>query len=211
MWKLRCPLPLMLDSMIDFSQPANVVAPLLLGCHLRHAGVTIRITETEAYTGKDDEGAHSFRGETASNRAMFGPPGHMYVYASYGIHRAGNIVCAPLGDGQGVLLRAGEVIDGLDIAIERRGNVPLARLAQGPGNLGKALDFHRRHNGSPITGPEFLLSFHDLKPTETILRGKRIGLTKNAEATLRFWIAGNPSVSSPRGPRSGTLFHLHDQ
>lgn len=198
----------MLACMIDFSATAACVAPQLLGCHIWHAGVTIRLTEVEAYTGANDEGAHTFRGQTNSNKAMFGPPAHMYVYASYGIHRAGNIVCAPVGDGQGVLLRAGEVIEGLDIARTRRPDVDHHRLAQGPGNLGKVLDLHRRHNGAPITGPEFLFSEYPTKPHEEILVGKRIGLTKNALAPLRFWLAGNPTVSKPNSSRVGKPFQL---
>lgn len=199
----------MLACMIDFSASAAVVAPQLLGCYLTHAGVTIRLTEVEAYTGADDEGSHTFRGQTVSNRAMFGLPAHMYVYASYGIHRAGNIVCAPPGNGQGVLLRAGEVIEGLDIAHTRRGDVPHHRLAQGPGNLGKVLDLHRRHNGAPITGPEFILTEHPTRQDEQILVGKRIGLTKNALAPLRFWLAGNPTVSRPNSIRVGMPFPLN--
>lgn len=195
----------MLACMIDFSLSAGLVAPLLLGCHLQHAGVTIRITEVEAYTGANDEGAHTFRGETPSNRAMFGPPAHMYVYASYGIHRAGNIVCAPVGDGQGILLRAAEVIDGKDLAYERRGDVPFPRLASGPGNVGKALDLHRSDNGQPIRGPKFLFHENPPLPAEAIYVGRRIGLTKNADAPLRFWIAGDPTVSGAKKPRGATL------
>lgn len=92
--------------MINFDDPADVVAPQLLGATLTHAGVTMRITEVEAYLGTGDPAAHTARGITPRNAAMFGPGGHMYVYLSYGIHRAGNIVCAPEGTGQGCLLRA---------------------------------------------------------------------------------------------------------
>ena len=122
--------------MIDFTQPADIVAPQLLGTALSHGDVTIRITEVEAYLGATDPAAHTYRGMTKQNRAMFGPPGRLYVYRSYGIHLACNIVCAPEGDGQGCLLRAGEVIHGVPRALDRRGLRPLYRLAQGPGNSG---------------------------------------------------------------------------
>ena len=107
--------------MIDFSHTADVVAPQLLGCVITHAGVRIRLTEVEAYLGTDDAAAHTFRGKTPRNAAMFGPPGRLYVYASYGIHRNVNIVCAPEGVGQGCLLRGGEVLSGIDTAFARRG------------------------------------------------------------------------------------------
>lgn len=105
-------------------------------------------------------------------------------------------------------MRAGEVIEGLDIAHTRRADVPHHRLAQGPGNLGKVLDLHRRHNGAPITGPEFILTEQPTRQDEQILVGKRIGLTKNALAPLRFWLAGNATVSSPNSIRVGMPFPL---
>ena len=106
--------------MIDFAQPADVVAPQLLGCVITHNGVSIRLTEVEAYLGADDPAAHTYRGKTARNAAMFGPPGRLYVYFSYGIHHNGNIVCAPEGDGQGCLMRGGEVVAGEELARTRR-------------------------------------------------------------------------------------------
>ena len=107
--------------MIDFALTADAVAPQLLGCTLTHAGVSIRLTEVEAYLGAEDSAAHTFNGKTPRNAAMFGPPGRFYVYISYGIHRNVNIVCAPDGTGQGCLLRGGEIIEGADIAFARRG------------------------------------------------------------------------------------------
>ena len=96
--------------MIDFSQTADVVAPQLLGCVITHNGVSVRLTEVEAYLGSNDSAAHTYRGKTERNAAMFGPPGRLYVYFSYGIHHNGNIVCAPEGEGQGCLMRGGEVV-----------------------------------------------------------------------------------------------------
>ncbi|KQB84612.1 DNA-3-methyladenine glycosylase [Corynebacterium oculi] len=183
--------------MIDFSATADVVAPQLLGCRLTHAGVTLRLTEVEAYLGAEDAAAHTYRGETPRNRAMFGPGGRMYVYLSYGIHRAGNIVCAPEGVGQGCLLRAGEVIGGEEIAWRRRGDVPFHRLAQGPGNLGSALGLDLAHNGAPVTGPDFLLHPREEEPEWVC--GPRIGISKNVDAPLRFWIPGDKTVSARRG------------
>lgn len=190
--------------MIDFTADADIVAPQLLGARLTHGGVTVRITEVEAYLGENDEAAHTFRGRTERNAAMFGPPGRMYVYLSYGIHLAGNIVCAPEGRGQGCLLRAGEVVAGLSTARQRRGDVPDERLAQGPGNLGSALGFTLADNGQPVTGPSFLLEERSSSPE--ILHGPRVGISKNADAHLRFWIPDDRTVSRKRSRRSGLPF-----
>lgn len=186
--------------MIDFTAPADVIAPQLLGRVLTHAGVSVRLTEVEAYLGVEDPAAHTHRGKTPRNAAMFGPGGHMYVYLSYGIHKAGNIVCAPEGTGQGCLLRAGEVVDGLELAYRRRGEVPFTRLAQGPGNLGQALNLQIEDNFTPVTMGEtegqFLLSERAEEPDW--VRGPRIGISKNVDAPLRFWIPGDKTVSVRR-------------
>ncbi len=177
---------------LDFSRTADVVAPRLLGCVIRFHGVAIRLTEVEAYLGADDEAAHTFRGMTPRNAAMFGPPGRLYVYASYGIHRNGNLVCAPEGTGQGVLLRGGEVVDGVEIARARRGATGFHNLARGPGNLGKALGLTLEDNGAV---PEI----RDRAEEPAWVRGPRIGISKNAEAPLRFWIPFDKTVSARRG------------
>lgn len=181
---------------IDFSQPADIVAPQLLGCIIEHRGVAIRLTEVEAYLGAEDEASHTFRGETARNAAMFGPPGRFYVYLSYGIHHNGNIVCAPQGTGQGCLMRGGEVISGERLARRRRQRperapIPHENLARGPGNLGQALGLELSDNAAPVV----------LRPrlSEPEWRtGPRIGISKNAAAPLRFWIPGDKTVSRPR-------------
>ncbi len=178
--------------MIDFSDSADVVAPKLLGAVLTHNGVSVRITEVEAYLGALDEASHTFNGRTPRNATMFGPPGRLYVYASYGIHRNGNIVCAPEGTGEGCLLRAGEVIDGVDLAYQRRGDTDFNNLARGPGNLGKALGFNLEDNGTPVT-----LSEREKEPEW--VRGPRIGISKNQDAALRFWIPFDKTVSRRRG------------
>lgn len=183
---------------IDFLQAADIVAPQLLGCVLSHAGVSVRISEVEAYLGAEDAAAHTFRGKTPRNAAMFGPGGHMYVYLSYGIHRAGNIVCGPEGIGQGVLLRAGEVVSGAKIAQRRRGSkIPFSRLAQGPGNFGKTLGLELSDNHASIYGPSFLISERTQEPEWVC--GPRVGISKNTEAPLRFWIPNDPTVSGLRG------------
>lgn len=183
--------------MIDFSAPADVVAPQLLGAFLTHAGVTVRLTEVEAYLGTEDPAAHTYRGPTERNRAMFGEPGRMYVYLSYGIHLAGNIVCAPAGTGHGCLLRAGEVVAGADIAYRRRQHPDPHNLARGPGNVGQALGLSLDDNGQPVRGEKFVLTERAQVPE--IVSGPRIGISKNVEAPLRFWIPGDRTVSARRG------------
>lgn len=171
-----------------------MVAPELLGAVVTHNGVSIRITEVEAYLGVGDAASHCARGLTKSNAAMFGPPGRWYVYHSYGIHKAGNIVCHPEGGSGGVLLRAGEVVSGIELAVSRRGSVPHHRLASGPGNLGKTLGLEIADNGTPIdlqlpaVAPDFII-------------GPRIGITKNPDALLRFGIPGEKTVSRNLRPR----------
>lgn len=182
---------------IDFTQTADVVAPQLLGCVITHNGVSIRLTEVEAYLGSSDSAAHTFNGKTARNAAMFGPPGRLYVYFSYGIHHNGNIVCAPEGEGQGCLMRGGEVVAGEERARERRqrperAHIPYENLARGPGNLGQALGLSLPDNGTPVQ-----LAPRDEEPEW--VAGPRIGISKNADAPLRFWIPRNKTVSTPRG------------
>lgn len=181
---------------IDFSATADVVAPQLLGCVLTFGGVSVMLTEVEAYLGAEDAAAHTYRGKTPRNATMFGPPGHLYVYISYGIHRAGNLVCAPEGIGQGCLLRAGEVTSGETRARERRGDVAFHKLASGPGNLGKALGLDIEHNSVAVGSPELHLAPRTSVPEIAV--GPRIGITKNAAAPLRFWIPENKTVTSPR-------------
>ncbi|WP_342319334.1 DNA-3-methyladenine glycosylase [Corynebacterium mayonis] len=182
---------------IDFTQPANVVAPQLLGCVLTHGGVSLRITEVEAYLGVDDPASHTYNGKTARNAAMFGPPGRFYVYVSYGIHYNSNIVCAPEGEGQGCLLRGGEVLTGEKVARKRRQRpdrapIDFHNLARGPGNVGQALGLTLQDNGAPVN-----LTVREAEPEW--VAGPRIGISKNTAVPLRFWIPGEKSVSTPRG------------
>lgn len=177
---------------MDFSCSADRVAPQLLNCIVRHNGVAIRITEVEAYLGTEDPASHAYRGKTNRNAAMFGEAGRWYVYLSYGIHMAGNIVCAPEGIGQACLLRAGEVVEGVDVAIQRRGTTAFANLARGPGNLGQALALGLDDNGTRV-----VLEPRSVEPEW--VAGPRIGISRNTDAPLRMWIPNDPSVSRRRG------------
>lgn len=128
----------------DLCRPVEEVAPRLLGAVLRHGPVAVRLTELEAYDGATDPASHAYRGRTARNAVMFGPPGHLYLYFTYGMHWAGNISCGPEGVGCGVLMRAGEVIEGIELARSRRGRASDRDLARGPGRLTQALDLDRK-------------------------------------------------------------------
>ncbi|MGN6723423.1 MAG: DNA-3-methyladenine glycosylase [Marmoricola sp.] len=163
------------------------VAPRLLGATISHAGVTIRLTEVEAYAGADDPGSHAFRGRTQRNAVMFGPPGRLYVYFTYGMHHCCNLVTGPEGDPGAVLLRAGEVTDGLELARQRRGSSD-RDLARGPARLCQALDLTLSDNGlaAELTPP---------KTPATFLTGPRVGLRHAADRPWRFWIPGEPTVS----------------
>ena len=129
------------------SGPVLDVAPRLLGARFEHGGVTVRITEVEAYDGPGDPGSHAHRGRTPRNEVMFGPPGHLYTYFTYGMHWCCNVVTGPEGAASAVLLRAGEVVDGLDLARERRPGSPDRDLARGPARMCKALAIGREQNG----------------------------------------------------------------
>lgn len=191
----------------DFSQSAEVVAPRLLGCLLWRGDTCIRVTEVEAYLGSADPASHAFRGSKGRAAIMFGPPGRMYIYTSYGMHLVGNIVCSPEGEASAVLLRAGEIVAGHDAAGQRRGggdSLPAVKLARGPGNVGRALGFQTADNGEPVDGPLFRIESGP-PPSTALLIGPRVGVSMAAERPLRFWLAGEASVSayrrSPRAPR----------
>ena len=130
-----------------FSRPVLEVAPELLGCTVTHDGVTLRLTEVEAYDGTNDPGSHAFRGQTPRTRVMFGEPGGLYVYFTYGMHWCANVVCGPPGAASAVLLRAGEVVAGLETARSRRPGVIDRDLARGPARLTMTLALTRDQNG----------------------------------------------------------------
>lgn len=189
-----------------WDRTAVEAAPALLGSVLRHREVALRITEVEAYEGLDDPASHAFRGPTPRTQVMFGPPGHLYVYRSYGIHRCANIVCGPAGRAAAVLLRAGQIVDGLDVARARRGDVPDVRLARGPGCVGQALGLDLELSGAPIaTGDdsaELTLQWHPADPA-AIRTGPRVGVSVAADVAWRFWLDDEPTVSRyARSPRA---------
>lgn len=181
------------------------MAPSLLNATLRHGEVAVRLTEVEAYDGATDPASHAYRGRTSRNAIMFGPPGFLYLYFSYGVHWAANVVCGPDGTSSAVLLRAGEVIDGIELARHRRSTAKQDRdLARGPGRLTQALGLTGDHRGSDLfgNGPVSLSPATD--PPSEIAAGPRVGVSVAAERPWRFWIVGDPSVSayrrSPRAP-----------
>ncbi|WP_232524755.1 DNA-3-methyladenine glycosylase [Nocardioides mangrovicus] len=170
--------------------PVLDVAPRLLGARLTHAGVTVRLTEVEAYAGPDDPGSHAYRGRTPRNEVMFGPAGRLYVYFTYGMHFCANVVTGSDGDPSAVLLRAGEIVDGLDLARSRRTRGPDRDLARGPARLCQALAIGREQNGLDLA--ELLVLG---EPAGEVDTGPRVGLRHAADRPWRFWITGEPTVS----------------
>ena len=186
--------------------PASAVdraARQLLGWRLVANGVTVRLTEVEAYSGLGaDPASHAHRGRTGRNEVMFGPAGRLYVYQIYGMHYCANVVCGEDGRAAAVLLRAGEVVDGLEVARQRR---PAARhdrdLAAGPAKLMQVLALDRGANGTSVldgTGPLTLRPPAEPVPAGLIEAGPRVGVTAAHDVAWRFWIAGDPTVSAYR-------------
>ncbi|MDM9627451.1 DNA-3-methyladenine glycosylase [Rhizobium sp. S152] len=173
-----------------FARDAVTVARDLLSCHLLVGETGGRIAETEAYF-PDDEASHSFRGPTRRNGAMFGKPGNVYIYRIYGMHWCLNFVCTP---GSAVLIRAIEPDTGIAEMISRRGTDALPQLCSGPGKLCQALGVDMDLNDRLLDRAPFSLT--RTAPVE-ILTGKRIGITKNAEAPWRFGISGSRYLSKP--------------
>ena len=189
--------------------PAEEAAVTLLGCSLAHRAddgiVTVRLTEVEAYAGEADPASHAWRGQTSRNAVMFGPAGFLYVYFSYGLHFCGNVVVGPPDEASAVLLRAGEVVDGEDLARRRRGPaVKNAALARGPANLMQALGVDGRHNGEHLLGAGTLaLARGTPAPPDRVRQGPRVGVSRAADVPWRFWLSDEPSVSAyRRSPRA---------
>lgn len=177
------------------------VAPRLLGAVLTHGGVSVRLTEVEAYAGADDPGSHAHRGRTARNAPMFGSPGRLYVYFVYGMHHCANLVTGPVGEPGAVLLRAGEVVDGLHLARQRRPGSSDRDLARGPARLCTALAVDLDDNG---VRPDLAAPVGDADDRLVqISSGPRVGLRLAADRPWRFWITGDPTVSTyrPAAPR----------
>jgi DNA-3-methyladenine glycosylase len=173
-----------------FARDAATVAAELIGVRLLVDGVGGVIVETEAYD-REDPASHSFGGPTARNAAMFGPPGRAYIYRSYGLHWCLNMVCAPVS---GVLIRALEPTDALDLMAERRGTADRRLLCSGPGRLCQALAITAAHGHLPLDQPPF-----ELQPGErpAVVIGPRIGLTKAIDTPWRFGAAGSRFLSKP--------------
>lgn len=181
---------------IDFLQSAPVVAHQLIGVVLLINGVGGRIVETEAYD-RGDPASHTYPGPTPRNAVMFGPPAHVYVYLSYGIHWCLNVVCREVGHGAGVLIRALEPTHGISTMERRRRTTDIRQLCSGPGRLGQALAVDARLNGSSVTGPELTLQGYGDAAPYVVLTGPRIGLTKAVHVPWRFGAAGSRFLSRP--------------
>ena len=208
-----------------FARPSVPVAPDLLGCVLEHqteAGlVAVELTEVEAYAGDQDPASHAYRGKTARNAVMFGPPGHAYVYFTYGMYFCVNLVCLGNGSASAVLLRAGRIIEGEELASARRTRgrgeskpIPFRDLARGPARLCQALDIDRSLDGADVCVPESPLrmrwpdaSTPARSADKKILSGPRVGISAAAEVPWRFWVEGEPTVSAyrPAVPRHRKL------
>ncbi|MDT0550281.1 MULTISPECIES: DNA-3-methyladenine glycosylase [Streptomyces] len=192
-----------------FDRPVLEVAPDLLGrilvrhTHTPDGPIELRLTEVEAYAGPADPGSHAYRGRTERNAVMFGPPGHAYVYFTYGMWHCMNLVCGPAGSASGVLLRAGEILSGHERAHKHR---PTARndreLAKGPARLATALGIDRHLNGVDVcAGPRSPMEILTgaPAPADQVLSGPRTGVGgEGATHPWRFWIDGDPTVSPYR-------------
>jgi len=195
-----------------FDRPCLAVAPELIGAYVVRrlddgSELVGRIVEVEAYLGDgSDPGAHSHRGPTPRNRAMFGPPGHLYVYRSYGIHTCANVVCESEGRGAAVLLRAAEPVGGVARMRALRNlaaGIPDRQIANGPGKLARALALRMDDDGrSLLRGPIRLLRAPASDPQLALAHSQRIGLTSGADLPYRFYAADSACVSRRNGLRA---------
>ncbi|MER7168068.1 DNA-3-methyladenine glycosylase [Micromonospora sp. NPDC000207] len=191
------------DPLAVLAQPAPLVAPALIGWTLTHhhpdGTVTVELTEVEAYAGEADPASHAWRGPTARNEVMFGPAGRLYVYLSHGLHHCANVVTGPAGTASAVLLRAGRVIEGAELAQRRRGErVTPHSLARGPGNLGQALALTRHYNEAHLLGDGPLVLSPPTRSTGQVVAGPRVGVSRAHDRPWRHWLAGDPTVSAYR-------------
>ena len=188
-----------------YDRPVLEVARDLLGAVVVASGVSVRLTEVEAYAGARDPASHAFRGRTPRNDVMFGPPGHAYVYFTYGMHYCMNLVCGPDGEASAVLLRAGEVVAGLDLARSRRPGSSDRDLARGPARLTRALGVDREQNGADVTrrGSAIAVLAGEAAPDDTVRWGPRVGIREAADLPWRAWVHGEATVSTyrPHAPK----------
>ena len=184
-----------------YAREPEELAPQLLNKLIVHGGRVARITEVEAYGGRQpDPASHTFRGLTARTAAMFGPPGHLYVYFSYGVHWCANVVCGEEGEGAAVLLRAAAPVAGVDEMREAR---PTARkdseLLRGPGNFCRALGITKDHYGADLVTADLAIELQDDgTPPGEFIAGPRIGISKATELPWRFYLPNEPTVSGRR-------------
>ena len=182
-----------------FARSVHGVSPDLIGTTFVCDGVGGIIVEVEAYD-HEDPAAHGYGGRTARNATMFGPPGHAYVYRSYGIHWCVNFVCEDVGVAAAVLIRALEPTEGVDAMRVRRGVEDVRALCSGPGKLCQALGIGREHDGLPLDEPPFELRERRIEPVE-VVRGPRVGITKAVEQPWRYALAGSRYLSRALRPR----------
>ncbi len=184
-----------------YARPTLTVARELLGKELLWRGeggpMGGVIVEVEAYLGANDPASHAFRGETRRNRTMFGAPGHAYVYFTYGMHHCLNVVTEEAGTPHAILLRALAPSTGLAAWHAARPDLPLSKMASGPGRLCRALGIDRSHDGLDLVRSELVIRERPGKPFE-VRSGPRIGISQAREMPYRFWIADEPAVSGPR-------------
>ncbi|WP_448321807.1 DNA-3-methyladenine glycosylase [Streptomyces sp. CO7] len=193
-----------------FDRPVLAVAPDLLGRILLRTTpegpIALRITEVEAYDGPNDPGSHAFRGPTARNAVMFGEPGHVYVYFTYGMWHCMNLVCGPEGRASAVLLRAGEIVEGAELARTRRLSARYDKdLAKGPARLATALDIDRALDGTDACaagGSPLTVLTGVPVPAEQVRNGPRTGVAGDGGNgdlhPWRYWVDGDPTVSPYR-------------
>jgi DNA-3-methyladenine glycosylase len=186
-----------------YARPVLQVARGLLGRLLVYDSargrLSGRIVEVEAYRGADDPASHAYRGPTRRNAVMFGPPGHAYVYFTYGMHHCLNIVTGPEGRASAVLVRALEPEEGIEVMGEHRGIEVRERLARGPGCVTQALGLDRRHDGLDLVeGPLYLSAAAPRRRGLSIAAGPRIGIRLARSRPWRFFLEGHPCVSGPR-------------
>jgi DNA-3-methyladenine glycosylase len=184
------------------SRPSVEVAPELLGAVLRHrtdeGTVAVRLTEVEAYAGADDPGSHGYRGMTARTEVMFGPAGHLYVYFTYGMHYCCNVVVDTAGTAAAVLIRAGAVVEGLELARSRRLRSSDRNLARGPARLCQALAIDRQHNGTDLGVGNLTLTLGRRAAPDLVATGPRVGVRDAPDNPWRFWLKDEPTVSTYR-------------
>jgi DNA-3-methyladenine glycosylase len=174
----------------------------LLGRVLHGHGAAVRITEVEAYGGINDPASHAFT-RTPRSEIMYGEPWRLYVYRSYGMHFCANIVTGPTETASAVLIRAGEVVGGIETARKRRPAVKDVALARGPGNLARALDLSLDDLGTDLLGSDGVRLGEPPATSPDISSGPRVGVSKAADVPWRFWITGDPTVSAyRRSPRA---------